>query len=663
MSFGVSAGVVIQEVDLTTVVPTVSTTVGAIGGVTSWGPVEDRTLVGSQDEFALRFGKPNDDNYETFFSAANFLDYGNQLWFSRAASSNTYNALAVSNTQQAAVSNTQVKNSIDYSQQTFANTQVQYIAKWPSSLGNSLQISVCDSANAYSKSITIANTTVAFTVGSNTAVVTATGNSAPILTSLSVNDYVSIGNTTIGTQYLSIASIGSPTTANGVTTANITFNERYYLTQDYTETAAIKRYWQYFRYVSGAPTTSAYTDARGGSSDEMHIIVLDRLGKFTGTPGQVLETFENVSRVKGALAEQGGSIYYPDVLNQSSQYVWFANSRVGADLIADASTAVAATTDAAYTANFSGGTDGASESTIPLGNMINAYNEFREKNEVDIALIMNGKSVESHGVRGMGLAQYIIESIAEYRLDCIALISPQLSDVVNNPFQEAEAILATRNVLESTSYGVMDSGYKYQYDKYNDTYRWVPLNGDIGGLIVRTATTNDAWWSPAGFNRGIIKNVVKLAYNPEEDERDLLYAANINPVVTFVGEGTILYGDKTLQTKASAFDRINVRRLFIVLEKAISTAAKYTLFEFNDDFTRAQFRNMVEPYLRDILGRRGIYDYKVICDTTNNTPAVIDANEFIGDIYIKPARSINYIKLRFVAVGTGVDFSTVVGSF
>jgi phage tail sheath protein FI len=209
----------------------------------------------------------------------------------------------------------------------------------------------------------------------------------------------------------------------------------------------------------------------------------------------------------------------------------------------------------------------------------------------------------------------------------------------------------------------MDSGYKYRYDKYNDMYRYVPLNGDIAGLMVRTDSTRDPWFSPAGFNRGQIKNIVKLAWNPDKANRDTLYKNGVNPVVTFPGQGTILYGDKTLLAKPSAFDRINVRRLFIVLEKAIATASKFTLFEYNDEFTRAQFRSLVEPFLRDVQGRRGIYDFRVVCDETNNTGEVIDRNEFVGDIYIKPARSINFIQLNFVAVRSGVEFSEVVGKF
>jgi phage tail sheath protein FI len=315
------------------------------------------------------------------------------------------------------------------------------------------------------------------------------------------------------------------------------------------------------------------------------------------------------------------------------------------------------------------GSDGLDESNATLPIIGGALDLFVSPEDVDISLVMQGKPIAGTTVVGgetitnFQLANYIIDNICETRKDCIALISPDKSKVLNNVGNEALSLKNWRGAIRNTSYAVLDSGYKYQYDRYNDVYRWIPLNGDIAGLCVRTDNTNDAWWSPAGFNRGNIKNVIKLAWNPRKAERDVLYSNGINPVVTFPGQGTILFGDKTLQAKPSAFDRINVRRLFIVLEKAISVAAKYSLFEFNDAFTRAQFKNLVTPYLRNIQGRRGITDFLVVCDETNNTPQVIDSNQFVGDIYIKPARSINFIQLNFVAVGTGVQFSEVVGKF
>ena len=284
------------------------------------------------------------------------------------------------------------------------------------------------------------------------------------------------------------------------------------------------------------------------------------------------------------------------------------------------------------------------------------YAMFHSGEDIDVSLVLGADADQE-------TALYLINDIAEYRKDCVVFLSPPKSAVLDNSGNEAADIIAFRNLLPSTSYAVMDSGWKYQYDKYNDIYRWVPLNGDVAGLCVRTDNLRDPWWSPAGYNRGFIQNVVRLAWNPRKAYRDVMYQSGINAVISEAGQGTLLYGDKTMLSKPSAFDRINVRRLFIVLEKAISTAAKYTLFEFNDQFTRAQFVNMVEPYLRDVMGRRGIYDFRVVCDATNNTPEVIDGNRFVGDIYIKPARSINFIQLNFIAVRTGVDFTEIVGKF
>jgi len=288
-----------------------------------------------------------------------------------------------------------------------------------------------------------------------------------------------------------------------------------------------------------------------------------------------------------------------------------------------------------------------------------AYSLFASPEDVDVSLILAGETNQTR-------ALHLINNIAEVRKDCLVVMSPRKADVVNNSGyvgSEMDDVIAFRNLLPSSSYATMDSGYKYQYDKYNDVNRYVAMNGDTAGLMARTDNDRDPWYSPAGFNRGQIKNVLRLSYNPPKAQRDQLYKSGINPVNTFPGQGTILFGDKTLLAKPSAFDRINVRRLFIVLEKAIAIAAKFTLFEFNDEFTRAQFRNLVEPFLRDVQGRRGIYDFRVICDETNNTGEVIDGNRFVGDIYIKPARSINFIQLNFVAVRTGVEFSEIVGKF
>jgi phage tail sheath protein FI len=711
MPFQVSPGVNVSEIDLTTIVPAVSTTFGGTAGVFQWGPVEDRVLVSTEDELVSVFGKPNSNTYESFLNSANFLAYGNQLYVVRA-SSNAFNAYANTGftgnstyttdvrTSTTGASKLVIKNDVNFQSQqaTLATTpyaNVAFIAKYPGIMGNSLEISVCSTANAYSNTVTTltsnsavsaGNSEVYFTLalGANTANVwiqdiVNTGFSAiissHITTQLAVGDKLLVGNTTTGTQYLTISEIGSRTDASsgaGQTSQfNIKFQENFnqrtsinittYANTTNSSTLAT-RYWKYFNLVDSAPGISNYVASRNANTavrDEMHIVVVDANGKFSGVPGQVLEVWRNVSRATDAKGEQGGSIYYRDVLNNRSRYVWSSYDYFSSKLSDDTTLGISPrSTNLTYT--FSGGTDGSSESDISVAALATAYDKFKSAEDVDVSLILGGKA---KGNIGETLANYIIDNICEYRRDCVAFISPDINDTVNVPLRELDNLVEFRNALRSTSYAVLDSGYKYQYDKYNDTYRWVPLNGDIAGLCVRTDNTRDPWYSPAGFNRGQIKNIVKLSYNPDKADRDVLYRNGINPVVNFQGQGTVLYGDKTLLARPSAFDRINVRRLFIVLEKAIANAAQSTLFEFNDEFTRAAFRNLVEPYLRDVQGRRGIYDFRVVCDTTNNTPEVIDRNEFRGDIYIKPARSINFIQLNFVAVRTGVEFEEIVGRF
>jgi phage tail sheath protein FI len=335
-----------------------------------------------------------------------------------------------------------------------------------------------------------------------------------------------------------------------------------------------------------------------------------------------------------------------------SQYVWWLGQQPGATNWGTAASGITFNAiNSPFSASLSAGTDG----TIGNSEIITAYGQFANPDVVDVSLLLSGP--------GNATVAADLISKAETRKDVLVFLSPTKTSVVNNAGAEATSILAFRAGLTSSSYAVLDSGYKYQYDKYNDVYRYVPLNGDIAGVCARTDLERDPWYSPGGLNRGIIKNVIKLAYNPTKAERDNLYVQGINPVVTFQGEGTILFGDKTMLNRPSVFDRINVRRLFIVLEKSIARAARSTMFEFNDQFTRAQFVNLVEPYLRDVQGRRGITDFKVVCDTSNNTPEVIDGNRFVGDIYIKPARSVNFIQLNFVAVRTGVSFEEIVGRF
>jgi hypothetical protein len=412
--------------------------------------------------------------------------------------------------------------------------------------------------------------------------------------------------------------------------------------------------WDYKNYFTSAPGTSEYASAAGGLNDELHIVVVDTNGMFTGTAGQVIETYPFLSKASDAQVN-GATNYYKQVIFNQSKYVYacdpvdYTNTSATWGQAADTTFATPAHN---ITVPLISGTD----ANPTAGDLEMAYDLFANKETIDISLVLTGSSETS-------VQQYVIDNVVNTRKDCVAFISPPSSAVVNQAGSETDNINTwLGDLARSSSYVVADSGWKYMYDKYNSVYRYVPLNGDVAGLCVNTDTVRDPWYSPAGFNRGAIKNAIKLAWNPNKTFRDTLYAAGVNPVVSFPGQGIVLYGDKTLQAKPSAFDRINVRRLFIVLEKSIAKAAQYSLFEFNDEFTRAQFVALVTPFLRDVQGRRGITDFKVVCDTTNNTPQVIDSNQFVGDIYIKPARSVNFIQLNFVAVGTGVDFTTVVGA-
>lgn len=694
MAFPVSAGVNTTEIDLTTVPAAVSTTEGAIAGVFRWGPIDKLVLIDREDTLVNRFGKPTNHNPETWFVAANFLSYSDGIFVSRAA--NTSDATGA-NGVLSAMANTSaitsnlvhlVKNEDDYlTKEATFESGVQYIARCPGELGNSLKISVCDAANQYSSNISLlsnasyTNSTasiITFTVGSNTANVVMVASNTTITNAeiaavatavqsqLVVGDILQAGNSSVGKQFVRITSLG--TVGNSVVTSTargfftLGFESLYSLSANVTDTT-IYRNWEYYNAVDSAPGQSSYVAQFGNTvaNDEVHIVVSDEDGKFTGVPGTILEVYKGLSRASDAKTSDGAVNYYKTVINNNSRYIWYSKDRTNA--VSNTSANVASSTNSKpLTVSFINGSDGDNETNVSVGVIATAYDKFRSAEDIDVSLLMAGKA--KGGTNGEQMANYLIDNLAEVRKDLVVFVSPDKDDVVNNSGRdEYNDVGVFKQSLRSSSYYVMDSGYKYQYDKYNDVYRYIPLNGDIAGLAARTDQTNDPWFSPGGFNRGQIKNVVRLAWNPNKTDRDYLYKLNINPVVTFPGQGTVLYGDKTGLSKPSAFDRINVRRLFITLRKAISRAANFTLFEFNDEFTRAQFRSIVEPFLRDVKGRRGITDFRVVCDETNNTAQVIDANQFVGDIYVKPNRSINFVQLNFVAVRSGVEFSEVVGSF
>ena len=446
--------------------------------------------------------------------------------------------------------------------------------------------------------------------------------------------------------------------------------------------------------LAARPTTSAWVEERGGHNDLMHIIVIDGDGQLTGTPGSVVEKFLNVSKASDAKSPQGDNIYYKDVIKSQSQFILWGSHETGDiydkdvnasggfglsginrefDLIKSSASIndlddptgtnpaaiplINTKHQATIRYSLQGGVDGYS---VARPETLAAFNLFDDAETIDIDYILMGPSMSTVG-DSIAKAQHII-SIANSRKDCMAFISPHRGDVIGQPSTND---IVTKTIdyfdtLASTSYAVFDNNYKYIYDKYNDVYRYIPCNGDMAGLVLSTTLNSEAWFSPAGFNRGTILNAIKLAYSPLKDHRDRLYAARVNPIVAFPGEGIILFGDKTALGYSSAFDRINVRRLFLVLEESIAVAAKNQLFELNDEFTRAQFKNIVEPFLRSVQSRRGIVDFLVVCDATNNPAESIDRGEFFAEIFVKPARSINFITLTFTATRTGASFSEIV---
>ena len=597
MPFQVSPGVNVSEVDLTTVVPSVSTSIGAAVGQFQWGPVNQRTIVISEDDLVSQFGKPDADTFEDFFTSANYLSYSNNLIQVRVTEEDARNA-AVSGVHEGTAIKT---DNVDRYEETTYTDQL-FIAKYPGKLGNTLKALVIDSAGW---AVMIAKTA-----------------------------------------------------------ANRTADETYF-----------------FQNFNGAPATSQdVIKANGGSTtgnDEMHVIVIDEDGQFTGTAGEVLETFAYVSKASDALRFDGSNNYIEKVLKNESRYIWLGSIANIDSTSTDGATAVGSVKAGAVfntinvdhpgtSVKIMGGSLGANASAEGKdgakvqrnsNKRVNGFlDNFADPEIVDVTLLMGGPIDPDQG-------KLVIDGVLEVRKDCVGFFSPDRTSAIGKTSAQlhVDAVVTDNGKLGSSNYAVMDSAWKYQYDRYRDDFVYAPMNGDIAGLCARTDFTNDPWFSPAGFNRGVIKNIVRPSWDAQRAHRDELYKIGTNPVVTQPGVGSILFGDKTMQITPSAFDRINVRRLFIILEKAISIAAKSFLFEFNDEFTRAQFVSVVTPFLSEVEGRRGITDFKVVCDSTNNTGQVIDSNQFVGDIYIKPNRSINFIQLNFIAARTDVSFSEIGG--
>ena len=743
MAFQISPGVNTSEIDLTTVVPGISSIDAGFSGAFRWGPINDVTLIDSESLLVERFQKPDANTYASFFTAANFLNYSNKLHLVRCA--NTSGAKNAASTGGGAilVANSSVYyNTLDEGQASVSDSKGDFMAKYAGSLGNSLKVSICGptranlasgntvvagnssitltgtvAVHASDKSVTgsgslfgtelkvgdvivcSGNTMVIATITSNTA---ATVTTNPTTGAISATSCVRLKRSAFGEPEANmkgtVGVVANSTTITASTTTagahNTTAFDKQYVVGDiikinceerkisavtnsssmtttlaFTNTAtaqAHSRTWEYANLFDKEPVTTQSSADKGALFDEIHVAVIDEDGEWTGSLEQGIEVYSGLSVAKGAKFEDGSKAYYVDALNRRSKYVWWADHNAKGDALTTAGAGVSAwgTTASAgivfgssgaagsliSTTSLSGGVDG---TDVSDGDKIAGLQKFKNTEEVEIGLLMAGEASQTVALECI--------AIAELRKDCVAFISPEQADVVNNDGNEVDAVIDYRNGLGTTSYASLDSGYKYQYDRYNDLYRYVPLNGDIAGLAAATEANRDAWFSPAGFTRGAVRNVIKLPFNPRQSQRDSLYKNGINPVVTFMGEGTILFGDKTLLAKPSAFDRINIRRLFIILEKAISRFARASLFEFNDAFTRAQFVGAVEPFLRNVQGRDGITDFTVVCDDSNNTGDVIDRNEFVGDIYVKPNRAINFIQLNFVAVRSGVDFSEITG--
>ena len=670
MGFQVSPGVEVKEVDLTNIVPAVSTTIGAVCGPFEKGPVSEITSISSEKQLVEVFGKPNADNFEYFFTAANFLQYSNSLRVVRTES-------ALKNASSGG-SGILIRNTLHY-QESFADgqgTHGTWSARTAGIHANGIKVDICDKNNFSEMSNKQTNDASA-SAGDTTITMDAI-DAADFAVGEVIEFYSDAGGTVfaVGHEAQKYEITAVDTSGETITIRQLDDPAGSGLIADLADDSYVKRYWRFSDLFDTAPGTSDFATARGVLDDEIHIVVYDSSGRQTGFDNDVagerlnsvLETFAFVSKHPEASTPQGNSNYYPDVIYRDSKFIYWGDhpsaaidasgdwgQPLSSDLSVQGSSAFNKLSTGVENVDRSTLANGTDDYAITDGEQLTAYARFDDGEAVDVNLIMAAKATST-------LATNLI-TIVEKRKDALVFISPERSDVVG----AADSNTQTTNVknffdlLPSTSFAVFDSGYKYQYDRFNDVYRYVPLNGDIAGVTAFTESVADAFFSPAGFTRGQIRGAVKLAYEPNKDQRDTLYKARINPVNSFPGQGTVLFGDKTALAKPSAFDRINVRRLFIILEKAIATAAKFQLFEFNDEFTRAQFKNLVEPFLREIQGRRGITDFKVVADESNNTGEVIDRNEFVADIFVKPTRSINFITLNFVAVRTGVAFTEIGG--
>lgn len=721
-----SPGISIREVDLTRggVDFTTNVVAGFVGPFRK-GPVNEITRINNEKELVDVFGQPgigkSDYHYEVFLSASHFLSYGGKLDVVRCKGGDLVNANAAAG--YAHTTNLLVENEDDYYNNQADDLHWYFAAKNPGSWSNDVKVAVIDNFADQVLTPTLqtgtigSNVTVGMgvtqhltgkTVGLGTVtdatgilkgIVTAKDDTAGTVEVRVVSTVIGGTETVVDYQQNSQREFKTGSPLNFVNSSGSTVamgqtltSADWYNTQNILTSVAdggsdlVTLPW---RSVLNRPQTSNYTSNRDGNNDAMHIVVVDAGGQVTGDVGSVLEKFGNLSKSSDAEISGGREIYYKNYIAENSAYLWAGVSLVNGTDNFNNTSPIASGFSSGFTPVTSGAGAWGQESKdvkfnlvgnvkytlkggldytgigvfdAPLGDILTSYNKFADPVDSDIRFLLQGgafKSKEEEQAKANKMIQ-----ICELRKDCIAFISPCRTSQVN----VTEASDKLKNTLEffspltSSSYAVFDSGYQYVYDRFNKQFVYMPISADIAGLCARTDRDNFPWFSPAGQARGGLNFAIKLAFNPGQDSRDQLYSNRINPVISQPGGGIILFGDKTGLSFESAFDRINVRRLFITLEKAIENAAKSQLFELNDAGTRSNFINIVEPFLRDVQAKRGLTDFLLVCDETNNTPDVIDRNEFIADIYLKPARSINFIGLTFVATRTGVSFSEVVGT-
>jgi hypothetical protein len=715
-----SPGIVVREVDLTSGrVQPASNKIGAIVAPFAKGPVDSPTLVENENDLLNNFGEPysTDKHYESWMVASSYLSYGGSLQVVRADDTDLKNAF-VGTASSVKIKSLDHYEELGYDENTITGVTVS--ARNPGSWANGIKVAIIDSkADQILSGIvtTLARVGYGVTQSLTGKADVGTGTSISLTGSYLKGIITEIGAGSIAVKILSKVSSGNTETivdyqqdgtycftesgtvgivttgASLVTLGSTSYTSEvdWFSQQNITLTNSNIQW----NNLAPAPGTSAFAEPRGSRFDEVHVVVIDDLGTITGNAGTILEKHLGLSKASDAEFSAGSTSYWRKYIAAGSANIFAGGAPAGLTTTGYDSNQFDLTTDNGwdqpaenvifgsagsntYTLagglNYNGqtgiGTTGALTAT--LAELKDGYDLFENTEDIKVDFLLMGSAGYAKET-AQELANKLI-SVAELRKDAIAFISPYRGSALTDTAVQTEVTVRnstdiTNNVISffspiaSSSYAVFDSGYKYMYDRFANTYRYAPLNGDIAGLCARSDINFFPWYSPAGTSRGAILNAVKLAYTPSKSQRDRLYTNRINPIIFSPGSGIILFGDKTGLARTSAFDRINVRRLFIYLEDAISRAAKDVLFEFNDEITRTNFVNTIEPFLRDVQAKRGIFDYVVIADETNNTAAVIDANEFRADIYIKPARSINFIGLTFIATKTGVDFEEVIGNF